>query len=158
MNSPGRILSVVVCVCSLFTFAEAARAQTDPLKIFQNYFVTGDYVVAGWVKGASDGQFAQGNISLPDCTQAQAMNQPCPTTSPIPTGADIVAAYLYWQTVESSNVGAPTGKQGFFNGYPITGVNLPLPNPNAPTSWSGGGCAGSAQGSIHSGRDCSRSC
>src|SRR5215470_12843682 len=146
MNSPSRVLSGLACVCCMALFAGGARAQTNPLKIFQNYFVTGDYTVAGWVKGASDGFFATGTISLPDCTQAQALNQLCPQTSPIPVGADIVAAYLYWETVESNQVGAQKGQQGFFNGSPITGTALPF-TLNAPTTWSGGGCAGSSNGS-----------
>jgi hypothetical protein len=36
------------------------------------------------------------------------------------------------------------GQNGFFNGYAITGDVLG--DPNAPTSWSSGGCSGSAQG------------
>src|SRR5262249_1489994 len=61
----------------------------------------------------------------------------------VPAGADIVAAFLYWETVESS--GTFAGRSGFFRGYPITGTALG--NPNAPVSWSSGGCAGSSQGS-----------
>src|SRR5260370_21453425 len=37
--------------------------------------------------------------------------------------------------------------QGFFNGYAITGSFLPSLTPNAPTSWSSGGCSGASQGS-----------
>ena len=38
----------------MFAFAQTAQAQTNPLNIFQNYFVAGDYLVAGWVEGAPD--------------------------------------------------------------------------------------------------------
>jgi len=62
----------------------------------------------------------------------------------VPKGADIVAAYLYWATVEG-NQNSFAGRQAFFNGYSITGTVLG--NPNAPVSWSSGGCSGSAQGS-----------
>jgi hypothetical protein len=61
----------------------------------------------------------------------------------VPPGADIVAAYLYWATVEKSQ-SAFVGQTGFFNGYPIVGTILG--NPNAPTSWSSGGCSGSSNG------------
>ena len=125
-------------------FAQSGLAQTAtaPLKIFQNYFVTGDYVVAGWVEGSPDGTgFAPGTISVPDTKQPDQTGLGVPRT--VPKGADIVAAYLYWATVEKSQ-SAFAGQQGFFNGYPVTGVILG--NPNAPTSWSAGGCSGSSNG------------
>src|SRR6266550_4637960 len=118
-----------------------AQAQT-PLGIFKNYFVTGDYVVAGWVEQSSASGFANGTISIPDCRQAQFMSQACPP--PPPAGADIVAAYLYWGTVEGSQ-SSFAGQTAFFNGYKIVGTVLG--NPNAPTSWSSGGCTGSSTGS-----------
>ena len=123
--------------------AESSFAQTPPLAIFKNYFVTGDYVVGGWVEQSSANGFATGTISIPDCTQAAAMGQACPPP-PVPAGADVVAAYLYWATVEGSQ-STFAGQQAFFNGYKIIGDVLG--NPNAPTSWSSGGCTGSSTGS-----------
>src|SRR6267378_6763655 len=62
-------------------------AQNQPLlNIFKNYFVTGDYVVGGWVEASSANGFATGTISIPDCRQAQFMSQACPP--PPPAGAD----------------------------------------------------------------------
>jgi hypothetical protein len=115
-------------------------------KPFTNYFVTGDYVVGGWVETSSSGGFATGTISIPDCQQAQAVGVPCtiPPAPVIPQGADIVAAYLYWGTVEGSQ-SSFAGQTAFFNGYKIVGTILG--NPNAPTSWSSGGCTGSSTGS-----------
>src|SRR5262249_258129 len=52
-------------------------------------------------------------------------------------------AFLYWQSVESS--GVHSGQNGSLNGYPISGAVLG--NPNAPVSWSSGGCAGASNGS-----------
>ena len=121
-------------------FAQSGLAQNN-LNIFQNYFVTGDYVVAGWVEAPPDGSgYAPGTISVPDTKQPSQNGVP----STVPNGADVVAAYLYWATVEG-NQSTFAGQQGFFNGYPITGTVLG--NPNAPVSWSSGGCSGSAQGS-----------
>ena len=117
-------------------------AQTPlPLGLSNNYMVTGDYVVGGvGLRGLGDGSgFATGTITIPD-PAAYASNVPL---QQVPAGADIVAAYLYWQTVETS--GTFTGRNGFFRGYPIAGDILG--NPNAPTSWSSGGCSGSSQGS-----------
>ena len=124
----------------VFGFAQIGLAQT-PLSLFKNYFVTGDYVVAGWVEGSPDGSgYASGTINVPD------LNQPSQNGVPatVPNGADIVATYLYWATVEGSQ-SSFAGQQAYFNGYSITGTVLG--NPNAPTSWSLGGCSGSAQGS-----------
>lgn len=122
---------------------QAAKAQNgvNPLTLFQNYFVTGDYVVAGWNQGAPDGSgYAPGSISIPDTLQPAQNGVP----ATVPKGADIVAAYLYWATVEG-NQSSFAGQTAYFNGYQITGTVLG--NPNAPTSWSAGGCSGSAQGS-----------
>src|SRR5438445_3686512 len=123
----------------VFGFAQAALAQTTNLLTpSNNYFVTGDYVVGGvGLRGLGDGTgFAKGTITIPDPIQ--------PNATAVPAGAAVVAAYLYWETVESSQ-SAFAGQQGFFNGYAITGAILG--NPNAPKSWSTGGCSGSANGS-----------
>ena len=129
----------------LFGFGQAGSAQTtnpNPLSLFKNYFVTGDYVVGGvGLRGLGVSGFATGTISIPDTHQATATDVPA---QGVPLGADVVAAFLYWQTVESSQV-PYSGQNGFFNGYPIAGKALG--NPNAPVSWSSGGCSGSSQGS-----------
>jgi hypothetical protein len=118
-----------------------AHTGTNPLTIFKNYFVTGDYVVAGWVEGPPDySGYAPGTISIPDTLQLDQSG----VSATIPLGADIVAAYLYWGTVEG-NQSSFAGQHAFFNGYAITGDILG--NPKAPVSWSSGGCSGSAKGS-----------
>src|SRR5439155_15315715 len=141
-----RVNPALIVVLFMFAIGSALAAsaqQSPPLKIFKNYFVTGDYVVAGWVENSSTNGLATGIITVPDCRQAQYMGITCPP-SPIPVGADIVSAYLYWGTVEGSQT-LFAGQQAFFNGYKIVGDVLG--NPNAPTSWSSGGCTGSAGGS-----------
>jgi hypothetical protein len=117
------------------------------LCLSNNYFVTGDYVVGGVGLrglGGTNG-LATGTINIPDKVQ--------PNATSVPAGADIVAAFLYWQTVESSQTSF-VGQNGFFGPmlasgqfqlYPIQGTILG--NPNAPVSWSSGGCSGSSQGS-----------
>src|SRR5580765_9106094 len=135
------LASVATALILLSALAQSAQAQIDPWKIYQTYFVTGDYVVGGWVQGPPDGSgFAPGTISIPDNRQPSQNGVP----AVVPKGAEIVAAYLYWATVEGSQAQL-AGKNGFFNKYPIVGSLLG--NPNAPTSWSAGGCSGSAQGS-----------
>jgi uncharacterized repeat protein (TIGR01451 family) len=129
-----------------FLHSGLAQSGTNPLTISNNYFVTGDYVVAGvGLRGLGVSGYATKQFSMPDANSV-------PSTG-VPAGADIVAAFLYWETVESSQT-AFAGQNGFFRpvlqggpatGYPITGVVLG--NPNAPVSWSSGGCSGNAQGS-----------
>ncbi|HEX6494506.1 MAG TPA: hypothetical protein VF018_03415 [Acidobacteriaceae bacterium] len=145
LGSP-RVAMLVPMVLGLLLaggVCRAAKGQSgvNPLTISQNYFVTGDYVVAGWSKGAADGSgYAPGTISVPDTLQPTQDGVP----TSVPKGADIVAAYLYWATVESGQ-SSFAGQTAYFNGYPITGTVLG--NPNAPTSWSAGGCSGAANGS-----------
>ena len=95
----------------LACFGVAQRAAGQSLQPFKNYFVTGDYVVGGvGLRGLGDGTgFATGTITIPD-PKTPAMS--------VPDGADVVAAFLYWQTVEKSQ-SAFAGQNGFVNGYPI---------------------------------------
>jgi hypothetical protein len=162
------VLRATIVLWLAFGIAGAASAQNvavcpspNPLCLDNNYFVTGDYVVGGvGLRGMGVNGFATGMISIPDCVQFQAMHPSAPcTAAPVPAGAEIVAAWLYWETVESTSQTPPhPGQTGFFkplgklpngsaipgNGYPIMGTILG--NPNAPTSWASGGCSGSSQG------------
>src|SRR5215472_1274706 len=113
------------------------------------YLVTGDYVVGGvGLRGlgkfdpASGRTLATGTISIPD-PNAYAVNTATGDES-VPAGADIVAAYLYWVTVEKDQ-STLAGQNGFFNGYAIKGTILG--NQTAPTSWSSGGCSGNTSNS-----------
>jgi hypothetical protein len=123
--------------------AQIASAQTgtDPLQLYKNYFVTGDYVVGGvGLRGTGVNGWATGTINIPDSNAYAAGT--LATDEQVPTGADVLAAYLYWQTVESSQ-GVHAGQVGSFNGYSITGTSL---DNTTPVSWSSGGCSGSAMG------------
>src|SRR5260370_7998745 len=88
----------------VFGFAQTALAQTNPLNIFQNYFVTGDYVVGGWVKGSSNETLATGTINIPDTVQGQATGVPSPA---VPVAADIASASLHSAPINSPSP-APT--------------------------------------------------
>jgi hypothetical protein len=147
MKLPSPLL--VVAFCLMLGLAQTASAQNDnnPFQFGQNYFVTGDYVVAGvGLRGLGDGSgYAMGTITMPDANTVPAGG--------VPAGAQVVAALLYWQTVESSQTSF-AGQTGFFRpvfpggpaqGYPIAGQVLG--NPNTPVSWSSGGCSGNSNGS-----------
>src|SRR6476660_4262421 len=123
MNSPSRILTVLLVCCCLSLLVQPGSAQSsNGLTLANNYFVTGDYVVGGvGLRGSGDASgFAKGTITIPDPAQ--------PNSTAVPAGADIVAAFLYWETVESSNSGAASGQNGLFNNYAITGTIRGNPN------------------------------
>ncbi len=117
-----------------------AQSGVNPLTISKSYFVTGDYVAAGWVEQSSNGTLATGTISIPDSLQPPQNG----VVATVPKGAIVVAAYLYWATVEGNKT-TFQGQQAFFNGYSVVGTVLG--DPNSPTSWSSGGCSGSNGGS-----------
>jgi hypothetical protein len=90
-------------VLFLALFAQFGQAS-DALSYSKNYFVTGDYVVGGvglWEKGVNG--FATGTITIKG----------------VPAGADIVAAFLYWETTEGT--AAPSATNGFFDTKAIVG-------------------------------------
>jgi 6-phosphogluconolactonase len=148
----------------LSTTAQSSFAQSDPPLTFgNNFFVTGDYVVAG-AQGMttnfdSNNGLAIGKITVPDPNPGIKPSLITGTNS-VPTGAQIVAAILYWQTVEKIGViaGQPgSGQNGFFRplitggvtapGYPISGSQLNPVGSNA-VSWSSGGCTNGSTGKV----------
>src|SRR5437016_6138197 len=97
-----RLCGRAVLFAGVFLFSHIAQAQ-DALHYFKNYFVTGDYVVAGvGLRGSASTTttsptgkticcFQTGNIVIGD------------NALPAMSGGqltDIVAAFLYWQTDE----------------------------------------------------------
>ena len=128
-----RSLLYAACVLLLLGFAQMSFAATpsgypDTLQFFKNYLVNGDYVVNGvGLRGQGDGTgFATGFIKVNN----------------VPTDAVVVAAFLYWETIESTS--APSSANGFFQGYPIVGVSR---GTGTSPCWSGGGGTGSSNGS-----------
>jgi hypothetical protein len=146
-----------VLLALLLTATQSGFAQS-PLNFSNNFFVTGDYIVAGaynttqkftTINGVS---YSIGTISVPDG------NPGITGTKQVPQGAQIVAALLYWQTVEKVGVmvGAPgSGQNGYFRpvfnggpaapGYAISGANV---SASTTVSWSSGGCTGGSTGKL----------
>jgi hypothetical protein len=94
-------------------------AQADPLNFFNNWFVTGDYAVAGVALMNTGGAGAINMNGVP-CTSGvgpSAAIVPCTTAGSKP--AYPVAAFLYGETVENS--GTATGANGVFDGNQIVG-------------------------------------
>ena len=86
----------------------AQPLPTDALRFFNNFFVTGNYVVGGvglWNSGT-------GTID---------MSSPAAPMHAAPEGADVLAAYLYWQVVTSVDPGmVDIHAASTFNGLPLS--------------------------------------
>src|ERR1700692_2460525 len=128
--SVGSKSAIVFGLGLLALFVPAAQTQTvvaqGPLNYFQNYFVTGDYAVGGVgglsTKGANP--TATINFNGVPCTSGPglfALVVPCTSGGAVP--ADIIAAFLYWQTIEPTTSKTPTATTGTFDAN--------LSNPNA---------------------------
>ena len=132
-----------VMVPLLMTEPKAQTQAPDALKFFKNFFLTGDYVVAGvGLRGlgglnGSPAGLATGNISL----------------NGLPADGDVVAAFLYWQVVSKDTLGPNSGSVGAtFNGYPLSTADGPsskvLFRDGTSPCWSSGGGTGSSGGNI----------
>ncbi len=119
---------VSLALISLFTQSATAQALPDALSIRKNFFVTGDYVVGG--VGLRDASLADGADFAVGFIKMGAL-----PSNTVPKGADIVAAFLYWETIEKDR-SAFKGQNGFFRDYAIKGQ--PLGNLTAPPCWSSG--------------------
>ena len=108
------------------TLALSLKASsTDSLTFFNNWFVTGDYSVAGvGLRGTGQGGWATGKINM----------------TGIPSGAQPIAAFLYWSTAEPSST--PSAAIGYFNSNKIQGAALG--NPQSPNA--GCGAQGATSG------------
>src|SRR4029079_18454812 len=118
----------------------------DALSLFKNYFVTGDYVVGGVgvrgqgakdpaakaITGTSNNLYATGTIQI----------------TGVPQGADIVAAYLYWDTIAPAGSDATTLEAGIFQGNKILGKPIQPTGANAPPACYGSG-GGNGQGGVN---------
>ena len=67
------------------------------------------------LRGTGVNGMATGVIMIPDSTTS-------PGSQGVPDGADIIDAYLYWETLE--NTPTPSANTGTFLGYPITGQQI----------------------------------
>jgi len=133
---------------------QAAQAQ-GPLNYFKNYFVTGDYVVGGvglaktpvtqLANSVPSSISVTGSIALNSvpCTSGPGLFAsvvPCTNKGAVP--ADIIAAFLYWQTIESTST--PYSAYGSFDAtFPANPfVGLALGNPQISACAAGGGTSG----------------
>ncbi len=122
------VYRVLLFVC--FALLAPVTWAGDALSFFNNWFVTGDYVVAG--------------VGLRGTAGAGTINM-----SGVPAGAEPIAAFLYWSTVETS-ASAPSARVGTFNGYQIQGAALgSSTTPNLACSSSGGTIDPNSNGRVY---------
>lgn len=115
-----------VVLLSVFSVARSgfAQAPNPPLNFGNNFFITGDYVVAG-AQGMTttfSGGYAVRTIKVPDA------NPGITGVKQVPAGAQIIDALLYWETVEKTGVapGQPgSGQNGFFRSVIANGPSAP---------------------------------
>jgi MBG domain (YGX type)/PASTA domain/Abnormal spindle-like microcephaly-assoc'd, ASPM-SPD-2-Hydin len=102
------------------------QPTSNPLSLQNNYFVTGDYASSGVnLRGTGQGGMATGTITISNGQGSQG----------VPNGADIIAASLYWETLE--NTPTASGSSGTFDKYPITGQQIGIDLPYTDGALSG---------------------
>jgi sugar lactone lactonase YvrE len=118
---PGTQVNVGTAVNLLVSTGIAQPASPNPLSLNNNYFLTGDYVSAGvTLRGTGVNGTATGNITIPTYNQN--------ATNGVPPGADIIDAFLYWETLE--NTPSASSTNATFNGYSVTGQQIGTDIPN----------------------------
>jgi sugar lactone lactonase YvrE len=107
----------------LVSTGQSEPPEPNPLLFENNYFVTGDYASAGvTLRGTGMGGIATGTITIPDSTTNPGVSQG------VPDGADIIDAFLYWETLE--NTPSPSATSGTFDKYSISGQQIGNDLPN----------------------------
>ena len=120
----GAQANVGSAVQVLVSTGPVPQPTTNPLTLQNNYLVTGDYVSAGvTLRGTGQGGVATGSITIPGGSQG------------VPDGADVLAAYLYWESVESTP--SASSASGTFRGYSITGQQIGNDRPFTDGTFSG---------------------
>src|SRR5262245_33243091 len=116
----GRIVAVIPFAVGCL-FPQPGQAA-DALKFFKNYFVTGDYAVAGVglrgngvldtqtqaITGTTVDHYATGTIQM----------------GGVPANADILAAFLYWEEIAGASTDPAVLAVGTFRGFKIVGKQI----------------------------------
>ena len=128
-----RTTSALSTLLLLVLYSQGSHTQGNPpgLNFFKNFFVTGNYVAASVDFGSvsSGGGFIEADI---DFDQPEEL---------VPENADVVGAFLYWQTIVDAS---PLPVEGLeFRGEDISEIakqvaSAPV-DPGFSPCWSGGG-------------------
>jgi hypothetical protein len=151
MNIPKRSLrwSALLSVGFLLLVSAQSASADDALKFFKNYFVTGDYVVGGAaLRGLgtpnSSTQAITGGVSSYASAVVHMSGVPGYVANGVSQRADIVAAYLYWETVADPTADPALLAKGTFRGLKIVGTQIAAAGTMA--CWSSGGGNGNQSG------------
>ncbi len=125
---------LAVGLAALVTPTAQAQQGTDPLPYSAGFLTTGNFVV-----GAVD--FTQSANPAVNSFSTGTL-----TISGVPPNADILAAYLYWETIHLATVSNPqVGVE--FDGYNVNDPDIPLVKKGADLPLTGGACYGSGNAS-----------
>ena len=132
-----RAQAIVALLC-LLSATSAVRAQDGPLALFKNYFVTGDYVVGGvGLRGQGTPLIVSGGVGS-YATGVIHMAPMAGTNNIVPANADVVAAFLYWETIADASL-IPNLKFALFRGNKVEGKQIAPANTAACRGSGGGG-------------------
>jgi hypothetical protein len=147
-------LRTAVTLALLALFSSVTQAQQVQLSYFKNYFVTGDYAVGGVSLSGKTGAVSSSiNFSGVPCTSGPGLFAgvvPCTSKGAQP--ADVIAAFLYWQTIETTAPCSPqcgSSGSGSFNGSANTFNGVELGNPTVAACAAGGGTQSNAYARVY---------
>src|SRR5262245_25296778 len=135
------ILSATLALSGLL-FAQSASASD--LALFQRYFGTMDYSVTG-----TGGIRSTGILDVGHTNEFLAAGRIVVSNSDLPPNADLVAAFIYWQTLEKTTLPASARAYLSYATNPDSRVKIlgkPLGNGETARCWSNGGSTGSSNG------------
>src|ERR1044071_3606500 len=145
------LVAVLLITSAMGAFAQGNQAAAPvnpngPLQYFKNYILTGgDYVVGGWQKNTAipvvtktvpvngvntSVPYMTGTVKVPDDSKSSFFRSGV-TAQGVPANADVVGAFLYWQTVESTSQSSGFGQNAFIQSatsnsapmYQVTGTS-----------------------------------
>src|SRR5262245_48707068 len=126
-----RLAALFLVAIALLCAQPRGRAVTQgSVSLFKNYFGSIDYATGGiGLRGLGDTSgFATGTIHM----------------AGVPANADLLAAHLYWQTMESTPDPNPAAAIGKFRTFDIFGKQVAPAG--APSCWGSGGGHGTTSG------------
>ena len=125
------LFAVVAAVGGYSMLPVEAQSTTSALPFARSFLLTGNYAVVGvdLLPQAADCAtfapdcYAKGNIQVDVCPQTGAQPGSC-----VPAGADVVAAFMYWEAISLDPAAMPPAK---FLGQTVTNAkrsDIPLPS------------------------------
>src|SRR5688572_7827002 len=133
-RSAALLIAVALTVLAGQTGQGQSPPSPGPLKFFKNFFVTGDYLAAGvGLEGLGNSATGLAGEWIDLGTPGDPLNPPLLPAAD--SGAEVLAAFLYWQVISSDgpDAGALTAT---FNSKPLSSPDLTpqLTTPHGPVA------------------------